>query len=36
MSFEKLNDTNYYNWSFKIQKLLEELDLWDIATGKEK
>ena len=34
-SFEKLNDTNYAVWSFKMKMLLIKEDLWDVVAGDE-
>jgi hypothetical protein len=32
---EKLNGSNFQNWKFKIQMILEEQELWNIVCGKE-
>ncbi|KAG2072546.1 hypothetical protein BDR04DRAFT_1013068, partial [Suillus decipiens] len=33
--FEKLNDTNYAEWSMQMEALLEEQDLWGVVKGVE-
>ena len=32
--FTKLNDTNYANWSFRCEMLLDERKLWKVVTGE--
>ena len=31
----KLNDTNFADWSIKMEALLEEKDLWEVISGEE-
>jgi hypothetical protein len=31
----KLDGTNYVNWKFKMQTLMEGHNVWAIANGKE-
>ena len=33
--FEKLDDTNYVEWSIQMEALLDEQDLWDVVNGTE-
>ncbi|KAG0704328.1 hypothetical protein DFH29DRAFT_997633 [Suillus ampliporus] len=35
LAFEKLNDTNYTEWSMQMEALLDEQDLWDVVNGTE-
>ncbi|KAG0700550.1 hypothetical protein DFH29DRAFT_762368, partial [Suillus ampliporus] len=35
LTFEKLNDTNYTEWSMQMEALLDEQDLWDVVNGTE-
>jgi hypothetical protein len=32
----KLDEQNYHTWSFKVQMILEEKDLWDVVNGDEE
>uniref|UniRef100_A0AAV1UI76 DUF4219 domain-containing protein n=1 Tax=Peronospora matthiolae TaxID=2874970 RepID=A0AAV1UI76_9STRA len=32
----KFDGTNFHTWKFKMQMVLEERDLWDVASGKVK
>ena len=34
--FEKLNDTNYNIWKYRMEMLLLKMDLWDIVSGEEE
>ena len=32
----KFDGTNFHNWKFKMQMVLEERDLWEVASGEVK
>jgi hypothetical protein len=35
-SIAKLDEQNYHTWSFKVQMILEEKDLWDVVNGDDE
>ena len=32
----KFDETNFYTWKFKMQMVLEDLDLWEVVSGEVK
>ena len=32
----KFDGTNFHTWKFKVQMVLEERDLWEVASGEIK